>query len=377
MPDNKADIAIIGAGILGLAHALTAAKRGHQVVVFERNPQAQGASIRNFGMIWPIGQAPGTIHQCALKSRQTWLDLAHKTDFWLAATGSLHLAYADDEFAILSEFAALAPDLGYEVELLDAAGVLARSQAVRESNLKGGLWSASEVCVDPRQAIAALPGYLEREYGVSFRFSTPVHRIDLPRIDTATASWIVDRAIVCSGTDFESLYPEVFATSGLTRCKLQMMRTAPQPASWRLGPLLTAGLILRHYAAFEQCASLPAYAQRIADESPEFDTWGIHVMASQNGLGEVIVGDSHQYGLLVDPFDKTEIDRLILDYLQTFLAVPELHISERWHGVYAKHPDQAAFIAEPASGVKIVNGVGGAGMTISFGLADEIFAEWE
>lgn len=377
MRENKADIAIIGAGIVGLAHALTAAKRGYRVVLFERAPRAQGASVRNFGMIWPIGQAPGTIHQRALKSRQTWLDLAPKADFWLAATGSLHLAYADDEFAILTEFAALAPDLGYDVQLLDVAGVHAHSQAVQEKNLKGGLWSASEVCVDPRQAIAALPGYLEREYSVSLRFSTPVHRVDLPRIDTPSETWTVDRALVCSGTDFESLYPETFATSGLTRCKLQMMRTAPQPSSWHLGPMLTAGLILRHYAAFAHCKTQAAYARRIAAERPEFDAWGIHVMASQNGLGEVIIGDSHEYGLLVDPFDKTEIDRLILEYLQTFLAMPELRIAQRWHGVYAKHPDRADFIAEPAPGVKIVNGVGGAGMTTSFGLAEEIFAEWE
>ena len=222
-----------------------------------------------------------------------------------------------------------------------------------------------------------MPGYLEREYSVSLRFSTPVHRVDLPRIDTPSETWTVDRALVCSGTDFESLYPETFATSGLTRCKLQMMRTAPQPSSWHLGPMLTAGLILRHYAAFAHCKTQAAYARRIAAERPEFDAWGIHVMASQNGLGEVIIGDSHEYGLLVDPFDKTEIDRLILEYLQTFLAMPELRIAQRWHGVYAKHPDRADFIAEPAPGVKIVNGVGGAGMTTSFGLAEEIFAEWE
>ena len=141
--------------------------------------------------------------------------------------------------------------------------------------------------------------------------------------------------------------------------------------------MLAAGLTLRHYAAFKHCQTLAAYTQRIAAERPEFDQWGIHVMASQNGLGEIVIGDSHEYGWVIDPFDKPAIDQLILDYLQTFLAVPALHIAQRWHGIYAKHPDQADFIADPAPGVKIVNGISGAGMTTAFGLAEEIFAEWE
>lgn len=67
--DNQADVLIVGGGIVGLAHALAYAKRGLKVVVFERNLQAVGASIRNFGMVWPIGQPEGNLYNRALKSR--------------------------------------------------------------------------------------------------------------------------------------------------------------------------------------------------------------------------------------------------------------------------------------------------------------------
>ena len=39
---NHTEIAIVGAGIVGLAHALAAAKRGYKVTVFDRNFAAVG-----------------------------------------------------------------------------------------------------------------------------------------------------------------------------------------------------------------------------------------------------------------------------------------------------------------------------------------------
>ena len=376
MSSADVDLLVVGAGIVGLAHALEGARRGLKVVVCERDAKAQGASVRNFGMVLPIGQAPGRVHRRALRSRETWLETAPAAGIWHAETGSLHLAYRGDELRVLEEFAAAAPGLGYDVALLTAAEVSARSAAVRPEGLLGGLWSPTEVCVDPREAIAKLPAYLHEKHGVEFCFSTPVHRIDLPRAHTARGDFKARRALVCSGTDFASLYPDIYAASGLTRCKLQMMRTEPQPDAWSLGPILAGGLTLRHYASFADCPSLAALRQRVADETPAYDRWGIHVMASQNGLGEIVIGDSHEYDSDISPFDRPEIDRLILDYLGGFLKAPALRIAQRWHGVYAKNPAAAEYSAEAAPQVRIVNGVGGGGMSTAFGLAQETFDAW-
>ena len=99
------DVGIIGAGIVGLAHAYAAARRGHRVTVFERSAVASGASVRNFGMIWPIGQPFGEARTLALRSREIWLEVLRAADLPHECRGSLHLAYHEDEAQVLHEYA--------------------------------------------------------------------------------------------------------------------------------------------------------------------------------------------------------------------------------------------------------------------------------
>ena len=101
-----------------------------------------------------------------------------------------------------------------------------------------------------------------------------------------------------------------------------MMRLAPQPGGWRLGPAMCGGLTLIHYESFTSTASLPELRKRFELEMPEYLRWGIHVMAAQNGEGEVAIGDSHEYGNTFYPFDKTEINELVRKYLGSFAVFP-------------------------------------------------------
>lgn len=362
-------IAVVGGGILGLAHAYLLRRGGHRVTLFERGPKASGASIRNFGMVWPIGQPAGEMHSIALRSREIWLEALNEAGLAYVSTGSLHVAYQDDEADVLREFAEIGPAAGYECSWLDREAVLERSPAVIPEGLRGGIWSATEVIVDPRRIVAGMAAYL-RAAGVDVRFGEPVRRIDLPTVETASGTVRADAAIVCGGDDFETLFPEVFSSSGLTRCKLQMLRTHPQPGGWLMGPALAAGLTLRFYKAFQICSTLPRLRERIAREKPEYDRWAIHVLASQTADGAITLGDSHEYGLQVDIFDKTELDDLILREAATFLQLPDPRVAQRWHGVYSMHPQKPFFEAEPAPGVRILTAPGGSGMTLSFGLAE-------
>jgi FAD dependent oxidoreductase TIGR03364 len=182
--------------------------------------------------------------------------------------------------------------------------------------------------------------------------------------------------VVCTGEDFRELAPEAFADCGLVRCKLQMMRSRPDGEDFRVGTMLAAGLTLRHYRSFADCPTLPALSRRFDAEMPDYGRYGIHVLLAQNGKGELIIGDSHEYGAAVEPFDKAEIDALILNYLRTFVTIPDLTLAARWHGVYVKHPSEPYLVKALAPNVLAVTGVGGMGMTLSFGLAERTVASW-
>lgn len=372
-------VAIVGAGIVGLAYAWSAAERGHRVTVFERSRRASGASIRNFGMVWPIGQPAGEPRAIALRSRERWLRLATEANIWVNPCGSIHLAHRPDEWDVLREFHERSADLGYECSLLTPAEVARHSPAANPVGLRGGLFSPTEIGVNPPAAIRALPDFLALSYGARFEFETTVVEVTADRtIVAGSRRWPgFDRVVVCGGADLETLFPQTFVESGLRVCKLQMLKTAPQADGWRIGPHLASGLTLRHYRNFDVCPSLESLRQRVARDTPELDRFGIHVMASQNDAGCVILGDSHEYENDIEPFDKTRIDELILRELRSILRLPDWTIQERWHGLYVKHPSLPIFSAEPSPAVCVRTGTGGAGMTMSFGLAERDWEAWD
>jgi glycine/D-amino acid oxidase-like deaminating enzyme len=126
-------------------------------------------------------------------------------------------------------------------------------EAVNPANLLGGLHSKDELIVDPRESISSLPAYLSEKLGIEFYWGSCVTYISDQTVYIGNEEeYEADIIFVCSGADFETLFPETFSTLPLIKCKLQMMRLAAQPAGWRIGPALAGGLSLIHYKSFKR-----------------------------------------------------------------------------------------------------------------------------
>jgi FAD dependent oxidoreductase TIGR03364 len=369
----KKNAIVIGAGIVGLACTRALATRGYRVTVIDRSDFAVGASIRNFGMVWPIGQPDGNLYERALLSKSIWIETCEKANIWRDPVGSLHLAYSDMEMEVIEDFYSTSGK-ARKYEILDASKASRMSSAINGSDLKGGIYSPDEMILDSPKAIRNIPSFLSENYDVEFKWNTHVNHVETGKIYAGNQVFEADEIFICNGPDFENLFPEVTASLPLTKCKLQMMRFETQPDNWRMGPSLCGGLSLTHYTSFKQAGdSLEKYKEYVQETMPAYVKWGIHVMVSQNSSGEIIVGDSHEYGPSHDPFDKSFINDLILDYLKKFARFPSEKIAASWNGIYPKMLDGSTeIVLDILPGVKMINALSGAGMTLSFGLCDQV-----
>src|ERR1700733_4678725 len=124
-------IVVVGGGVLGTMHAVAARRRGFEVVQLERETEARGASVRNFGLVWVSGRKAGPELALALRARELWQELgAEVPGLGFRAAGSLTLAADDAELGLLKEAAARpdAPRRGFE--LLDPGAVRAVNPAL-------------------------------------------------------------------------------------------------------------------------------------------------------------------------------------------------------------------------------------------------------
>jgi glycine oxidase len=168
-PDNRYDAILVGGGVIGLACAWRAAKRGASVCVLERDRPAAGASGVAAGMLAPVGEASwGEEGLLALnfESLRRWpafaeqLEAESGCEVEFAPRGALHVALDRDEAEELRRRYELHRRLGLESEWLTGSACR-RLEPGLATAVRGGAHVPGEASVDPPRVAAALLGALE------------------------------------------------------------------------------------------------------------------------------------------------------------------------------------------------------------------------
>ncbi|HEX4017293.1 MAG TPA: FAD-dependent oxidoreductase [Frankiaceae bacterium] len=316
-------VLVVGGGVLGAMHALWAHGAGHQIVHFEREQAARGASVRNFGLVWVGGRASGAELRLTQTARELWTRVAEQIPaVGLRPDGSVTVARTEDELLVMKEAAGLpdAAERGYR--LLDPAGVRALNPALR-GTAAGGLYCSRDAIVET----AAGPGSDTR----ALEEKSPLSLESGHRSGGGPRQWRSRRArrVARRRRRFTALLPGLRAPG-----------TPPPGAAEREG----RGL-----------------------EEPT-----AHGAARQRGAHD------RRYACLrraVPVRSRGNPLRPFAESAKALLGRPLPPTTRRWVGVYSETTDTLPYHrSELAPGVLLVTGPGGKGMTCSPAIAAETFA---
>ncbi|XQE67459.1 TIGR03364 family FAD-dependent oxidoreductase [Pseudomonas sp. P3C3] len=371
MSQPDCDLLVVGAGMLGLAHAWAGAKRGLKVKVFERTATPLGASIRNFGQALVTGQAPGPMLDLARQAHGLWAELGKAAGLALKQQGSLVFARTDAEEAMLEAFCAgRARELGYRVELLRGAA-LDGLYGGRFAHHRAALHGLDDQQLYSREALPQIVDHL-RGLGVEFHFSTLVRDVEPGSALTTAGRFTARHILVCSGHDYQTLLAEPMAALKPSVCRLQMLRARLERPLDLQHAVLT-GLSCVHYGAFADLPEAAAIQAEIRRDYPALEEHGIHLLVSPTPYGELIIGDSHDYGSDAAPFNAEDVDQLLIDLAEHTLG-SRLQVLERWQGVYGSRGPGPFSVLRAAEGVTAVLMHTGLGMSVGLGLGERTVA---
>jgi glycine oxidase len=160
---SRARVAVVGAGIIGLAVAWRCAQRGCAVTVYDPAP-AGGATAVAAGMLAPVGEArfgEEPLHRLLMAGAGRWpafaaeLATASGVDLGYREDGTLVVALTGDDVRAVTRLADYHRRAGLPVEPLPAAAVRER-EPLLSPRIRGGAYVARDRQVDPRRVAAAL-----------------------------------------------------------------------------------------------------------------------------------------------------------------------------------------------------------------------------
>jgi glycine/D-amino acid oxidase-like deaminating enzyme len=170
----RADVVVIGGGIVGAACAYYLCASGLEVHLVERRFPASGTSRACDGLILLWDKTPGAELALGQASAALWTELTESlnADFEYARNGTILLAEGDEGLVAGGSKAEAMRAIGVRAEVLDRSGLRSLEPNLAP-NLAGGVFFPDDAQVDARRATLALLSAAQQE-GLTLHANTEV-----------------------------------------------------------------------------------------------------------------------------------------------------------------------------------------------------------
>jgi FAD dependent oxidoreductase TIGR03364 len=363
---------VVGAGLLGLAHALEARRRGLSVVLLDRSARATGASVRGSGHLFFSALESGPALEAASMARARWLELAEQAGTAADRAGTLILARNPEEMALLE---AAAADPARKARIRSAKKI-ARLAPIPVDQIVGGLYAKGDLRIGPRSAPGALARLLGKDRHARVEWGAHVHAVEPGVVHSGRLQVRAQAIVVCPGVEYGTLPAELRPDgSGLTVRQAQMLRLSA-PSGRRYRPTLTTGASLLEHAGLGALDAAARLRERLELEQPELVEHGLSLTVTQLANGELLAGSTIAYTGDPMPYSRERLDEVLLAQTSRLLGL-EPRVRQRWANTHCTAGDDSGdFVTtRPMAGVRVVLGVRATAMALCHSHAGAVLEE--
>jgi sarcosine oxidase subunit beta len=335
------DVAIVGAGIIGLFCAYFLAQRGLRVVVLERKTPGAGSSTRNGGGVrsqW----GTATNIQLSVLSEPYWAEFEERfdADVGLNRIGYLFLAADTNGLHELQRNVELQHQYAVASEILSASEIARRWPSLADLNVAGGSFCATDGFLNQHRLMHAMTRAVEAA-GVAIESETDVTGMDVKAGGVAlrTTAGVVDTGLVlnCAGAWAPRLAEMIGFTLPIRSRRVSLILTRPT-------------------------IPLPSDLPWLIDSAH-----GVHIRQDLNGRAQVggFLGrdesvDPDDFIHDADPDWIATVQSGVANHLR--IEIDQASLIESWAGLYPSTPDQHPIIDRLDTGMVVVGGFAGAGL---------------
>jgi glycine oxidase len=329
-------VAVVGAGIIGLAIAWRLAQRNISVTVFEAGEPGRGASRAAAGMLSVVAEtAPADRHffELCRASRQLWPEFARE----LSRVANCNLDLREHGTLLVAQTKAEEATLNALMEAHEIDGAVRRLEPNEwrryEPNLSTDMravcFAPEDGQVDNRATVRALIGALAT-LGVQIRAPEPVSRLmtrngEVTGVATANAQYEFDLVILATGVETDAL----MQSSGLGDEALNITPVRGQTIALQMDPQAP---LLRHVVRGETHYLVPRSA------------------------GALIVGATSEPGSFDLSVDPKATEFLIDGARRLVPAVAQLTFIDAWTGLRPLAQGGSPIIGEQVPGLILALG---------------------
>lgn len=334
---NKADVIVIGSGVIGSSVGYNLAKRGAKTLILEEKTLGCGASSACDGFVILQSKSPGPHLTMALASEILYRTLSEELDYDIGYThcGGMIIIERDEELEAMKIFMSKQKDLGLDVSLI-SGDEARRIEPALSKHIVGATISSRDAQVNP---LYLVNGYITaaKRHGLRIEKHKKVTNFIVSGervigVKCGDEEFYADNVVVCNSIGAPALFSTIGYDLPIIPRRGQLAITEP------VNRLISHVMLCSRYIAAKY------HPELLKDSADESIRLGVGMALEQTEEGGLLIGSTREFVGADRTVTEAGIRTITQHAARIVPALGRIRLVRMFAGLRPYTPDGKAFM---------------------------------